>query len=363
MLPAKIPAGRSPSRQSPTNRTGRSSSRAIATAIPPLAVPSSLVSTIPVTPAAAVNSRACCNPFCPVVASITSSTSCGASGTSRAAVRRIFSSSSIKPVFVCSRPAVSTYRSPIPRAFAALTASYRTAAGSPPWRVLIISTPDREAHTSSCSMAAALKVSAAHSSTVRPCPRDHAANLPLVVVLPVPFTPTRNVTFGGAAGVTTGRCGASRIALICAFSSSRSSAPPSIACRRARSRSASRISVVVCTPISLDSSADSSSSRSRSSTVRVIATMPSIFAPKLSRVRVTACFMRLKKPDFFSSGSCGSSGFSGSSFKLPNKLINDIVNFKFRACVQPSSRGIFATSQSKAALVRLHWSLMKVCER
>ncbi len=43
----------------PTKRTGRPSSRTIATTIPPFAVPSSLVSTIPVTPAVAVNSRAC----------------------------------------------------------------------------------------------------------------------------------------------------------------------------------------------------------------------------------------------------------------------------------------------------------------
>ncbi len=41
----------------PTNRAARFSYRAIATAMLPLAVPSSWVSTIPVTPAASVNSR------------------------------------------------------------------------------------------------------------------------------------------------------------------------------------------------------------------------------------------------------------------------------------------------------------------
>src|SRR5882757_5273784 len=56
----------------PTNRTGSPSSREIATTTPPLAVPSSLVRTIPVTPADCVNLRACCNPFWPVVASMTS---------------------------------------------------------------------------------------------------------------------------------------------------------------------------------------------------------------------------------------------------------------------------------------------------
>ena len=76
--------------------------------MPPFAVPSSFVSTMPVTPEVSVNLRACSRPFCPVVASSTSSTSCGASGITRAAVRRIFSSSAIRLALVCRRPAVST---------------------------------------------------------------------------------------------------------------------------------------------------------------------------------------------------------------------------------------------------------------
>ena len=43
--------------------------------MPPLAVPSSLVSTMPVTSTASANCFACTRPFCPVDASITSSTS------------------------------------------------------------------------------------------------------------------------------------------------------------------------------------------------------------------------------------------------------------------------------------------------
>ena len=39
---------------------------------------------------------------------------------------------------------------------------------------------------------------------MRFCARLQAASLPLVVVLPVPFTPTRKVTLGGAAGVGDG---------------------------------------------------------------------------------------------------------------------------------------------------------------
>src|SRR5437667_209253 len=80
----------------------------MATATPPFAVPSSFVSTMPFTPAAPMNSRACTTPFWPTVASITRSTSCGAPGTSRAAMRRIFSSSFIRLTRVCRRPAVST---------------------------------------------------------------------------------------------------------------------------------------------------------------------------------------------------------------------------------------------------------------
>jgi hypothetical protein len=45
--------------------------------------------------------------------------------------------------------------------------------------------------------------------------------------------------------------------------------------------------------------------------------MPSIFEENDSRVRVTACFMRLKKPDL---GASGSSVFSGSLL-LPKRLI------------------------------------------
>ena len=52
---------------------GQSTLRCTVMTMPPFAVPSSFVSTIPVTRAASVNSLACCKPFCPVVASITSS--------------------------------------------------------------------------------------------------------------------------------------------------------------------------------------------------------------------------------------------------------------------------------------------------
>src|SRR6185369_9757651 len=69
---------------------------AAATSTPPRAVPSSLVMMRPVTPALSRNTSTWARPFCPVVASKTSRTSCGASGLSRPSTRRIFASSSIK---------------------------------------------------------------------------------------------------------------------------------------------------------------------------------------------------------------------------------------------------------------------------
>src|SRR5262249_48052210 len=71
----------------PQYRIGRVSSFAIATAMPPFAVPSSFVKTRPVTFAAFMNSRAWLNPFCPVTPSTTRSVSFGAPRISRPAPR------------------------------------------------------------------------------------------------------------------------------------------------------------------------------------------------------------------------------------------------------------------------------------
>ena len=92
----------------PTSFTGKPSSYAIATAMPPFAEPSSFVRATPVTPTASLKSRACWRPFWPVVASTTSSVSCGAPSSRPAITRRTFASSSIRFVCVCRRPAVST---------------------------------------------------------------------------------------------------------------------------------------------------------------------------------------------------------------------------------------------------------------
>ena len=87
------------------------------------------------------------------------------------------------------------------------------------------STSERSAQTSSCSMAAARKVSAAQRRTVRPLGVNIAASLPVVVVLPVPLTPTSRMTSGGAAGWVTGVSTSSRMRRSSALRSCLSSSP------------------------------------------------------------------------------------------------------------------------------------------
>ncbi len=157
---------------------------------PPFAVPSSLVSTNPVTPRASWNWRACWMAFCPVVASTTSSTSCGEPSRALASVRSSRCSSPIRFDLVCRRPAVSQSTTSIFSFLARVTASKSTAPGSLPSFPRTIGTPARSAHTSSCSPAAARNVSPAPRMTDLPAAFSLAASLPMVVVFPVPLTPT-----------------------------------------------------------------------------------------------------------------------------------------------------------------------------
>src|SRR5437867_2205548 len=83
-----------------------------------------------------------------------------------------------------------------PRAIAALTASKTTAAGSPSGLPDTIGTPTRSAHRSSCSMAAARKVSAAARSGRSPASFSRFASFAAVVVFPLPLTPTTRMTRG-----------------------------------------------------------------------------------------------------------------------------------------------------------------------
>ena len=169
----------------------------MASAMPPLAVPSSLVRTMPSTCTASRKSMAWRSPFWPVVASMVSRVSCGAPGSRLSITLRTLRSSSIRCCWVCRRPAVSMITTSAPRALAASMASKATAPGSEPASPRTRSPSARRAHSSSCSAAAARKVSPAASSTVLPSSwRRCQAILPMVVVLPLPLTPTMRITVG-----------------------------------------------------------------------------------------------------------------------------------------------------------------------
>src|SRR5690606_19091578 len=190
-------SGRSPM---PAKRTGIPNSRASANTTPPLAVPSSLVTTSPVTLTASWNRRSCASAFWPVVPSITIRTSCGAAGSILPSTRRILPSSAISPCWVCRRPAVSAISTSAPRERAACSASNATEAGSASWPWATTVTPLRSPQACSCATAAARKVSPAASISERPSSLNRRASLPMVVVLPTPLTPTVRITNGLAAG-------------------------------------------------------------------------------------------------------------------------------------------------------------------
>ena len=94
----------------------------------------------------------------------------------------------------CSRPAVSMMSTSAPSRRASLIASNaRPAASAPCWREMTFA-PMREPQICNCSMAAARNVSPAASITLLPSAESFAASLPMVVVLPEPFTPTTRMT-------------------------------------------------------------------------------------------------------------------------------------------------------------------------
>src|SRR5215471_5042830 len=171
--------------------------------------------------------------------------------------RRTLASSSMRFVCVWSRPAVSTTTTSRPRATAACTASYATAAGSAPRSEPTKSAPARCAQISSCSSAAARYVSAAATTTERPCSASLAESLPIVVVLPVPLTPTTRITAGSWATARTGGSPKSSV------TSSANAALRFASSPRASSRRTS--SAVARTPTSPAMSASSSRSQSVSS--------------------------------------------------------------------------------------------------
>ena len=108
--------------------------------------------------------------------------------------------------WLCSRPAVSMMTTSARRERAACTASNTTAPGSAPACCWMMSAPLRVAQTPSCSMAAARKVSPAASTTCLRASAKRRASLPMVVVLPEPFTPTTSSTKGLCREMSSGFC-------------------------------------------------------------------------------------------------------------------------------------------------------------
>ena len=174
------------------------------------------VSTMPVTWAASVNRRACCRPFCPVVASMTSSVWCGARNLPlRRAAHLVqllhqvglrvqtaggIDQQDVRRARFCGRRRVEERC----RGIAALPGLDESDAGA--------LRPDLEL----LDGRGAEGVGGAEQDGFAPR-RKSAASLPLVVVLPVPFTPTSRMTSGAGAAWRTGAFTQSRMRRISSF--------------------------------------------------------------------------------------------------------------------------------------------------
>ena len=183
---------------------------------------------------------------------------------------------------LCRRPAVSQMMTSQSRALAAAMVSNTTAAGSAPSLCLIRGTPARPAQTSSCSMAAARKVSAAPKITDLPSPFKREASLPMVVVLPTPLTPITKMMEGLVEMCSSlSPCSMSETM---AFSSPMIRLGSVMPFSLMRWRSLSQIKPAVFTPTSPITSSSSSSSKSSSSILVKELTIWVICPLMLSRV-------------------------------------------------------------------------------
>ncbi len=142
------------------------------------------------TSTASANRRACCRPFWPVVASMVSSTSCGAPS-SLLADHAVDLAQLLHQVVLGVQPPGGIDDDHV--AAAGLGRGHRVEGhrGRVGTRLAMTRSRPRpaRAHVSSCSPAAARKVSAAPITQVRPASRRCQAILPIEVVLPVPLTP------------------------------------------------------------------------------------------------------------------------------------------------------------------------------
>ena len=182
----------------------------MAKTMPPLAVESSLVRTIPVRPTASWNAFAWARPFWPVVASRTNSVSGSRAGQALvddpADLRQLVHEVRLR-VEPTGRVGDDQVGAP---GDGRIERVVDDRPGSAPGAWATTGTPARSAQIRSWSMAAARNVSAAARMIERPSPRYRAASLPIVVVLPVPLTPTTSTTAGPPAAAGCGAQSRSR---------------------------------------------------------------------------------------------------------------------------------------------------------
>ena len=194
-----------------------------------------------------------------------------------------------------------------PRASAAATASKATAAGSAPDSDETKSAPARSAHVSSCSPAAARKVSPAPITQVLPASRRCQAILPIEVVLPVPLTPVIRITDG--VWVTSIRASPSGVISSATISVSRPVRSADVDSRPAADSASSRSITVTVAGTPQSAAISASSSCSHTSGSAGFSTTPASCWLIARRLRPIDSRSRENMPPDRSSGS-GSGGAS-----------------------------------------------------
>src|SRR5512140_197338 len=159
-----------------------------------------------------------------------------------------------------------------------------------------MSAPVRSAHTASCSIAAARKVSAAARRTVRPSVRSPLATFPIVVVFPTPFTPTTRTTNGYGGTTFNGIMRGARVSATIPRNRARSASVSGSSPRRHAARSASTYSCESSAPTSARINASSSWSRTAPSTGPIPRAIAPTFMRRSSRVRARPAFSRENMP-------------------------------------------------------------------
>ena len=178
--------------------------------------------------------------------------------------------------------------------------------------------PPRSAHVASWSTAAARNVSAAPTTTLFPRVVMNFANLPMVVVLPTPFTPTTTTTAG-----TPGSLARRRVESCRAKRDSRTSAKmrrkslvSSINSGAAMERISEIIESVRSGPKSADNSVSSSSSQSASVTARAAGFAAGLMAGFEAGFSAGSCAGSEATAPAGSTGSATSIGSTNSSSLL-----------------------------------------------